>query len=221
MFQVKLCGITRTEDACAAVDAGADAIGLNFYAKSSRYIDPQHAADMVDELNSRPDLVGVFVNLPIDKILQIANQAKLTTIQLHGDESPDLLAKVPNSYKVVCARRMDDRGLAPIAEYIQNSDAAGRMPDAVLVDAYSPGQYGGTGETVSWTGLADYRKWLGDVPLILAGGLTPENVSEAIRTVRPYGVDVASGVEISPGVKCPQKMRLFVDNAKSAFESIT
>jgi len=99
-------------------------------------------------------------------------------------------------------------------------EAAGRLPDAVLVDALTPGRYGGTGETVSWAGLADYRKWLGEMPLILAGGLTPENVAEAIRTVQPYGVDVASGVESSPGVKDHGKVQAFVDAAKAAFNEI-
>lgn len=115
---------------------------------------------------------------------------------------------------------MDERGVAAIREDLEACKDAGRLPDAVLVDAYTPGRYGGTGETVSWAGLADYRNWLGDVPLILAGGLTPENVAEAIRIVQPHGVDVASGVEISPGVKCPEKMRLFVSRAQDAFAKL-
>ncbi|MGI9430509.1 MAG: phosphoribosylanthranilate isomerase, partial [Bythopirellula sp.] len=112
------------------------------------------------------------------------------------------------------------RGVAAIAEDLEACRSAGRVPQAVLVDAFTPGRYGGTGETVSWAGLVDYKKWLGDVPLILAGGLTPENVAEAIRTVRPYGVDTASGVESSPGVKDHQKMQSFISAAKSAFEQI-
>ena len=126
----------------------------------------------------------------------------------------------PYRWCVVRARRMDDRGVAAIAADLQACRDAGWPPAAVLVDAMTPGRYGGTGETVSWVGLADHKRWLGDTPLILAGGLTPDNVAEAIRIVRPAAVDVASGVETSPGKKDPAKVRDFVANALGAFEAL-
>lgn len=217
MFRIKICGITSGEDAIAARDFGADALGLNFYEPSPRSVLP-------DKLDIRPFpigvvRVGVFVNADVDVIEDFVGTFDLMAIQLHGDEPPVVLKELPDCF-VIRARRMDERGVAPIAEDLEACQAAGRMPDAVLVDALTPGRYGGTGETVSWAGLADYRKWLGDVPLILAGGLTPENVAEAIRTVRPYGVDVASGVESSPGVKDHKKMLRFIEAAREAFAAI-
>jgi phosphoribosylanthranilate isomerase len=103
---------------------------------------------------------------------------------------------------------------------LQACRAAGRCPDAILVDALTPGRYGGTGETVSWVGLADHKRWLGDTPLILAGGLTPDNVAEAIRIVKPHAVDVASGVESAPGKKDPAKVRDFIAAARAAFDAL-
>jgi len=219
MFRIKICGITSVEDALAAVDAGADAIGLNFYQKSPRYIDSHYARPIADNVGNSVKRIGVFVNESILTIPQTAHNVGLDAIQLHGDESPELVTAL-HPLAVIRARRMDDRGVSAIAEDLAACKAAGRLPDAVLVDAMTPGRYGGTGETVSWAGLADYRKWVGDVPLILAGGLTPENVAEAIRIVHPDGVDTASGVESSPGVKDVEKMRSFVAAAKAAFEEI-
>ncbi len=228
-FRIKICGITRAEDAIEAVAAGADAIGLNFYLKSSRYVDNDTLFELrgvltrLDELrfslNRRIDAVGVFVNPSRAQVLRSLSDRHLTATQLHGDEPPEFVAQLPDSL-VIRARRMDERGVAGIAEDLEACQAAGRLPDAVLVDAATPGRYGGTGETVSWAGLADHSEWLGDVPLILAGGLTPDNVAEAIRIVRPAGVDVASGVESSPGVKDHDKMRRFIEAAKSALESL-
>ena len=218
MFRIKICGITRPEDARTAVEAGADAIGLNFYEQSKRYLPPEQRQDLKGIDGGLR--VGVFVNAKTEELLDLANQCQLQAVQFHGDEPPADLATMPNSQLVIRARRMDASDLAAIAEDIALCKEAGRLPDAVLVDAFTPGSYGGTGETVNWAGLADYRNSLGEVPLILAGGLTPENVAEAIRTVQPHGVDTASGVEISPGVKCPDKMRSFIESARMAFQSI-
>jgi phosphoribosylanthranilate isomerase len=121
---------------------------------------------------------------------------------------------------IIRVRRFDDGGIAAIASDLAACRDAGNMPHAVLVDAMTPGRYGGTGETVSWMGLADNKRWLENTPLILAGGLTPENVAEAIRIVRPHGVDVASGVESSPGKKDPAKVRDFVAAAQAAFVAL-
>lgn len=218
MFRVKICGITREEDARVAREAGADAIGLNFYSKSPRCVLPKQAHEIAQVMIGA-HAVGVFVNMPPNEIMAIVNGSWINTVQLHGDEPPSALMNFPG-VGVVRARRMDDRGVAAIAEDLKACQDAGRAPDAVLVDAAAPGQYGGTGETVSWPGLVDHPRWLAGAPLILAGGLTPDNVAEAIRIVRPHGVDVASGVESSPGVKDPAKVRDFVSAAKEAFENL-
>lgn len=236
MFSVKICGVTRVEDALAAVEAGADAIGLNFYEKSPRCITPEGAYSIIrDAAGTKIHRVGVFVNVATDTIETLAASLGLSAVQLHGDESPDAVARLakprgadpypathkhPYRWAVVRARRMDERGVAAIAADLQACRDAGWPPASVLVDAATPGRYGGTGETVSWVGLADHRRWLGETPLILAGGLTPDNVAEAIRIVRPAAVDVASGVEFLPGKKDPGKVRDFVANALGAFGAL-
>jgi phosphoribosylanthranilate isomerase len=230
MFRVKICGITNVEDAIVAVEAGADAIGLNFYEGSPRCVKPQEAMAIAQRLPmAKVHAVGVFVNMGPDAIELLASSLTLSGVQLHGDESPEMVAQLakphrpahhPYRRQVIRARRMDDRGVASIAADLVACRDAGWLPAAVLVDAMTPGRYGGTGETVSWVGLADHKRWLGDVPLILAGGLTPDNVAEAIRIVRPAAVDVASGVESAPGKKDPAKVRDFVANALGAFEAL-
>jgi phosphoribosylanthranilate isomerase len=244
MFRIKICGITSAPDALLAAETGADAIGLNFYAGSARHVTPRQAAQfrmVTEQLASRhPDCIGVFVNHSTHEIVRIAQGAGLDGVQLHGDEPPTALADLAGSLTaelesleteslrpwprlsreappVYRARRIDERGVAAIALDLAACHAAGCRPAAVLVDALSPGRYGGTGETVSWVGLADHPRWLGETPLILAGGLTPDNVAEAIRIVRPAGVDVASGVESAPGKKDPHKVRDFVAAARAAF----
>jgi phosphoribosylanthranilate isomerase len=240
MFRIKICGVTNVEDAREAIAAGADAIGINFFSGSPRYF-PDAEFKKVSasfHFSVRGGIpgwhwcpcVGVVVNKPLAEI----DALPLNCIQLHGDEQPvtvGSLAEIPRfqpirsalpstHWSVIRARRLDDRGVAAIAKDLDDCERAGRRPDAVLVDAHTPGRYGGTGETVSWVGLADHKKWLGDTPLILAGGLTPENVAEAIRIVGPHGVDVASGVESSPGKKDHAKVRDFVAAAREAFAQL-
>lgn len=249
MFRVKICGITNVEDAVAAVEAGADAIGLNFYEGSKRRVTQVQAREITASLP--PDFllgrVGVFVNHLPAEIWSIVQQAGIYAIQLHGDEPPEtaaILTELKHSHAadlskgfhqkgltaqaealergpavpmLIRARRMPDDGLAAILRDLDACREAGGIADSVLLDAATPGRYGGTGETVSWVGLADHRRWLGDIPLILAGGLTPDNVAEAIRIVRPAAVDVASGVESAPGKKDPAKVRDFVAAALAAF----
>ena len=220
MFRIKICGITTRADLSAAARLGADAIGINCYANSSRYVAPTSAANLQLETETRPThSVGVFVNADPETIRTCIERFALTAIQLHGDEPPEFLPSLPD-LPIIRARRMDDRGVDPITKDLQACKAAGRTPDALLVDAFSKDHYGGTGETVAWAELANYQQWLGEIPLILAGGLTPENVEEAIRTVRPHGVDTASGVESSPGVKDHGKMQSFIQQAKSAFTEL-
>jgi phosphoribosylanthranilate isomerase len=230
MFRIKICGITNVADAIAAVDAGADAIGLNFYEKSPRCTTVDCAYQIGLSLIDKPvNRVGVFVNMPPANIEAIVNEGGLSSIQLHGDEPAEVVARFaqpkrpgrfPFYIQVIRARRLDDRGVAEIARDLEQCRAAGWGPAGLLVDAMSPGRYGGTGETVSWVGLADHRRWLGETPLILAGGLTPDNVAEAIRIVKPAAVDVASGVESAPGKKDPIKVRDFVAAASAAFDAI-
>ena len=218
VFQTKICGITSSQGATEAIAAGADAIGLNFYPESPRYAASLDPSEIV-EIASDVQRIGVYVNADPERILQTSSQFGLTAIQLHGDEPPEFLSNLPD-LPVLRVRRLDNRGVTAIAEDLAACEAVGRLPDAVLIDAHLPSQYGGTGETVSWAGLVGYRKWLGNIPLIVAGGLTPDNVAEAIRIVRPYGVDTASGVESSPGEKDPSKMQAFIENAKAAFRLI-
>jgi phosphoribosylanthranilate isomerase len=253
MFRVKICGITNVEDAVAAVEAGADAIGLNFYEKSPRCIDAERAREICAAVSNRALRVGVFVNAGRDEIERVRLAAGLDAIQLHGDESAaevayfsqllraplsDAAEKSVREYaaasddrraakfrrsmehsmptRVIRARRMDDRGVAAISQDLVECSFHGGRPAAVLVDAATPGRYGGTGETVSWVGLVDHHVWL-RASLILAGGLRPENVAEAISLVKPDGVDVASGVESAPGKKDRAKVRDFVMAARTAF----
>ncbi|MBL9163138.1 MAG: phosphoribosylanthranilate isomerase [Planctomycetaceae bacterium] len=231
MFRIKICGITNVEDAISAVDAGADAIGLNFYEKSPRCVRLPDARIISDSATGGTLSYGVFVNHSIDDVARIREQANLDGLQFHGDESAELVAhwcqtfhdrmwgEFPRSL-VIRARRLDARGLQAISEDLETCRAAGGCPTAILIDSAIPGHYGGSGQTLSWSGVVDYQRWLGDVPLILAGGLTPDNVAEAIRIVRPAAVDVASGVESSPGKKDLSKVRDFVAAAQAAFESL-
>jgi len=233
MFRIKICGITNVDDAVAAVDAGADAIGLNFYEQSPRFVNSQQAAQIATSTlmvmcgGSHTSCMGVFVNSPLERIRTICSLGFLNGVQLHGDESPEICNSVSKfrpfpqaAWAVVRVRPFANGGTKALAEDLEACQRAGRRPDALLVDAMAPGRYGGTGETVPWNSLTDHRRWLGDTPLILAGGLTPDNVAEAIRIVRPAAVDVASGVESAPGKKDPHKVRDFVAAAEAAFDAI-
>lgn len=208
MVKVKICGITNAEDARVALDLGADMLGFNFYEQSPRYISPEEARRLIDDLPNEAEKVGVFVNMDGYFIGKIADRLGLNAVQLHGDETADFVASLRRhtDVKLIKAFRVGpDFQVGSIMEIAVNS---------VLLDAYTKGQYGGTGERFEWNIAADA---IGSVPeLILAGGLTPDNVAEAVRTVRPYAVDVASGVELIPGKKDPAKLDAFITNAKQA-----
>lgn len=221
MFRIKICGITNLDDAFVAAEAGAEAIGLNFYHASPRHIRLEEATRIANHLKRNVDRVGVFVNAGAEQIRDICRATDIRLIQLHGDEPPEFLRELNNEFDIIRARRMDHRGIGPIVEDIQLCcERAGVGPDAILLDAAVPGAFGGTGCRVNWQQLSNPSEWWRKYPLILAGGLTPENVAEAIRIVRPHGVDVASGVESAPGRKDPQKVRDFVAAAREAFEQI-
>jgi phosphoribosylanthranilate isomerase len=212
-LRIKICGITTEADAQAAVDCGADALGFNFYGRSPRYVPEEKVAAILRDLPPFVDPVALFVNELFDHMLaQVKRLPSLHTIQYHGD----LLAACPaEPYRFIPAFAVRDaQSLERMKVYLERCRHEGQLPAAVLVDAHVPGQFGGTGQTAPWELLANFRP---GVPVILAGGLTPNNVAEAVRIVRPYAVDVASGVEISPGQKDPEKIRRFIDNARAAF----
>jgi phosphoribosylanthranilate isomerase len=220
-FKIKICGITNVDDALAAVDAGADAIGLNFYSHSKRRVGGDLARQIVDEIGHRADTIGVFVNESAERIGEICRETNLHFVQLHGNEPPEFLRLLNEDHNIIRARRWNERGLRAIEEDLQAcSNLSGFCPDAVLVDAAVPGEFGGTGHTIDWQQLANYREVIGDVPLVLAGGLTRDNVAQAIRIVGPQAVDVAGGVESAHGKKDIAKMRDFVAAARAAFAAL-
>lgn len=209
-MKVKICGITCLEDSYAALEAGADLLGFNFYPPSPRYITPGDCAALLIELrrSSYPfQSVGVFVNEPAAMILSILQQCSLDLAQLHGDEPLSLLEDLPDvAYKAIRPTSLQD-ALDQAARYARR----GALP-ALLVDAARPQQYGGTGQTADWEiGGALAEKY----PVLLAGGLNPANVAAAVAAVQPWGVDVASGVESAPGRKDPIKLNQFVRAARS------
>ena len=221
MFRIKICGITSIADATAAIEVGADALGFNFYESSRRYIAPEMASEIIKQLPGEVTAVGLFVNSPADSIHQICKQVGLATVQLHGDERPDFLGKLDSSLSIVRAIRVSDDAIEIVKkDREQCLEQSGIAPTAVLLDAAAPGQYGGTGKSLTWEDLIGWDSQFSCTPLILAGGLNPENVAEAIQIVQPHGVDVASGVEVSPGVKDRSQVRLFVERAQQAFAEI-
>ncbi len=212
MFRIKICGVTSVGDAQMVSDAGADAIGLNFYPESKRYISPEAAREMAAGLPATVCRVGVFVNASSAKILEISNHVGLDLIQLHGDEPPEFLNQLA-SQRIVRAFRCRD-GFQDLHDYL---DRCAEPPVAVLVDAFDTTQYGGTGHTLDWMRILAEKPLLGDIPLVLAGGLTPSNVVQAIRQARPSAVDTSSGVETQPGQKDMLLVTEFVKLAKSGF----
>jgi len=221
MFRIKICGITNLHDALVAAEAGADAIGLNFFHGSPRCIRVEEATRIADQLGGEVQRVGVFVNAGAEEIREICRATRIHQIQLHGEEPPELLGELHEEFEIIRARRMDQRGTRPIVDDLELCcQRAACGPDAILIDAAVSGSFGGTGCRVNWQLLSNHQEWWRKWPLILAGGLTSENVAEAIRVVHPYGVDVASGVESSPGKKEPQKVRDFVAAARVAFAQV-
>ena len=205
-MRVKICGITRREDAELAVELGAWAIGLNFHEPSPRKADTDTAAAIGAEFRRRTEVVGVFVNRELGEVAEIADACSLTMLQLHGDEGPVYCDEIRRrtGLRVMKAARVRD------AASLQALNAF-RQVDFHLVDAHHPDLFGGTGDTFDWELLRARRS---KVPLVLAGGLTPENVHDAICVVHPFAVDTASGTEASPGVKDPAKVEAFIRAAE-------
>jgi phosphoribosylanthranilate isomerase len=204
MVHVKICGITCLEDAQAAVEAGADALGFVFYPPSPRYVTPEQAREIIRHLPPFVTTVGLVVDVPLDTVNDMVAHCRLDRIQLHGHESPEFCRQVKQP--VIKAFR------------IKNADSLAQLPryavSAYLLDTYVEGALpGGTGASFSWE-LASQAKPYG--PVILAGGLTPENVVAAIVQIRPYGVDVSTGVERRPGIKDHRRVHDFIARAKAA-----
>jgi phosphoribosylanthranilate isomerase len=220
LFQIKICGITSVQGAQLSVLAGADAVGLNFYEKSKRFVELEVARRIVEVIPTRVARVGLFVNASVDSIQEIAETLQLDCIQLHGDEPPEFVSSLANR-KILRAFRCARSEFNQIGDYLSECLNGGRLPEAILVDAHRQGQYGGTGEVVDWSSLVAAREQFAGVPLVLAGGLTPFNVTDAISVVSPTAVDTASGVEREPGHQDPMLLRAFVKAAKQAFSNVT
>jgi phosphoribosylanthranilate isomerase len=199
MTIIKICGIKTLPDALAAIEAGADYLGFNFYPKSIRFIEKSTCAEITSVLKREHPhikLVGVFVNSSVEEIKDILQTCQLDLAQLHGDETPEIFTQLaPQAFRAF-------RGIPESNAGYERSEAP-----AMLIDAAVKGVYGGSGVTADWAAAAELAK---QYPLLLAGGLTPENVVDAVRQVQPWGVDVASGVESAPGGKDAEKMSAFV-----------
>lgn len=204
---VKICGITMGEQAEAIVAIGADAIGINFWPRSKRFIELEKAAPWLRDLGDSVPRVAVTVNASDDDLRAIHESGVIDFIQLHGDEAPDRVASLTRQgLPVFKAMGVKDRAML--------ESAAAFPGKSLLLDAYAPIEYGGSGETMDWSLGADAVKQWPDRQIILAGGLTPENVAEAIQQVNPAAVDVASGVEDAPGIKDLELVKRFVDEAR-------
>jgi phosphoribosylanthranilate isomerase len=220
---VKICGVTNSADAVHAAHAGADAIGLNFYPQTPRYLEPTAAVGIRRDLPTHLVCVGVFVNGAMAEIAEIVAAVGLDAVQLHGDESPEFVAELRGKLStlgqipLIRAFRCRENNYQQIAAYLDECQRRGGPIDAVLIDAFVEGKYGGGGASIDWNAFRAARPLFGETPLILAGGLTPENVETAILASAPDGVDVASGVETAPGMKDHQAVERFIAAARRAW----
>lgn len=239
-FQIKICGVTSCEDALCACQCGADAVGLNFYERSSRFVEPETArliARSIDDHNreiagtTSPVVkkIGVFVDMPVAEIVSIAKHIGLDGIQLHGNESPKILPEIRSELTrlrhlcvLIRAVRLNPDSAIDGGSNPENRLAVGNIQtwieqgvDLILLDAAVPGEYGGTGKSLDASNLPPPD---GHVPFVLAGGLTPENIELSIKKSGYRAVDVASGVESAPGLKDHLKVRSFVDTARRTFD---
>ena len=209
MVLVKVCGITNLEDALAALDAGADALGFNFYERSPRYITPENARSIIDRLpEASPQkllIVGVFVNESLDDVKKIAATARLSALQLHGDESPEYCGALSVYYLIKVFSAGEKFAPAAILDY---------DVQAIMFDAVDKEKFGGTGQLSNWSVARQAAELF--PKLFLAGGLSADNVAEAIQQVKPYGVDACSRLERAPGLKDHDRVRKFVAAVREA-----
>ncbi|MDX1965329.1 MAG: phosphoribosylanthranilate isomerase [Pirellulales bacterium] len=225
MFTTKICGITELTDLPGIIDSQVDAIGLNFYPDSRRYVTFDSARELLNNIPASLHTVGLFVNSE-DQDLRAASDLPLNYWQIHGDETPARLLQIQillsklfrqvSPPKLIKALRLLGPPTLTIDTFLGECVQLGVKLDGILIDAYTPKAYGGTGITADWQSLSSWRQSL-NIPLILAGGLTPRNVAQAISTVHPDAVDTASGVESTPGRKDAELCRQFVQAAKSAY----
>ncbi|HEX7330461.1 MAG TPA: phosphoribosylanthranilate isomerase [Pyrinomonadaceae bacterium] len=205
MTFIKICGITNIEDGLAAVAAGADAVGFNFYKPSPRYIAPQAAREIIEQLPASVLTVGVFVNEESpEAVMNIANEANIKALQLHGDESPDYCRELAAHTSVIKTLAVSDSFDPKLAQAYQ--------VDAIMLDTRDNRLRGGTGRVFDWSIAQQVRKLI--PKLYLAGGLSPENVEEAINRIHPYAVDACSALEDRPGTKNHERLRAFIDTVR-------
>ncbi len=203
MTKIKICGITNKIDAMNASKLGVDMLGFVFYKKSKRYIEPLTAEDIINELSPSIGKVGVFVDEVEKNVIKIAEDTDLDTLQFHGNETPEYCSSFRYKYKVIKAFRLKTKkDLKRINDY---------TVDFYLLDTYKRDSIGGTGETFDWKILMDFEILK---PIILSGGLNPENIARAVKELSPYGVDVSTGVETAPGKKDLTLMKKFVENVR-------
>lgn len=224
MFRTKICGITSVNDCQACIDAGAEAIGLNFYPPSPRFLDASEniAADISEHAQGNLSTVGLWVNAEISEVVATADALNLKYVQLHGDEDPAYikrLASLLGTTGILKAFRLGRDNAASILDFVSACEIFGVKLSGIIVDAYDPENFGGTGKTLDWNSFESLTPLFEGYPLILAGGLSDLNVAEAIHAAKPYGVDVASGVEVEAGRKDPEKVRAFVANALAALDA--
>lgn len=208
MTAIKICGITREEDALVAARCGANAIGMVFYAKSPRYVSPEHAAQVMRALPPFVMSVGLFVDAAVGEVTQTLARARVDLLQFHGDESPDHCRRISNQCGVPYLKAVRVRPGLDLLQYARDY----RDAKALLLDAYVEGLPGGTGATFDWALIPNDFP----LPVVLSGGLTPENVTSAVQAVRPWAVDVSSGVEQSKGIKNAAKIAAFVTGVRNA-----
>ncbi len=219
---VKICGIQDRATATSIAALAPDAIGLNFYAGTVRHVDATTAAQVASSLPSEIEPVGLFVNDRAESMHDVCRTCSLRTIQLHGNEPPETIRELADrdpAYRIIRAWNLGPEGLGPLGDYLNRLRDLKVWPVACLIDARVEGKHGGTGRTVDWELLGreyDHGEW---PPMILAGGLSPENVAAAIQTARPWGVDVSSGVESATGVKDFSLVEQFIQSAREAFQS--
>jgi phosphoribosylanthranilate isomerase len=206
MVHVKICGITSLADALASVDAGAHALGFNFYRHSPRYIEPSDARRIIEQLPDSILSVGIFVNEPgAEDVARLANEARVQAVQLHGDEPPSYCRNLKNLFVIKALR---------VGPEFEPTQAEQYETDAILLDGFISGSYGGAGKTFNWSAATQLRPLVSK--LFLAGGLNANNVAAAIAAVQPYAVDACSGVESVPGRKDLAKVRAFISAAQEA-----
>jgi len=205
--RVKICGITRGEDAQLAVDAGVDAIGLVFYAKSPRFVNNETAAEISQLVPAFVSRVALFKDADKAMINSVLQAVEIDLIQFHGSETPDFCKQFALPY----IKAVGVKGSEHDADFLRSSVENYRAAKALLLDGHAPGEAGGTGESFDWASIASIDK-----PVILAGGLTPENVAQAITLVQPFAVDVSSGVESAPGIKDKNKVLAFMRNVSDS-----